>query len=198
MADRKISQFAAVTATVDTDNLVLAVGGSPFRITAADLRFQMRSRYYCKAVDQKAEATVGGTFTSGAWQTRDLNTIQWDDESLIASLASNRITLVAGTYETRIHAPMYSVSRARLRLQNITDATTVLVGSSGPHAYGPTNGAAYNLIFGRFTIAAGKALEIQHVCQVTANTYGFGVPIGDVFAGVGVEVYTEAEFWLIG
>lgn len=195
MADSKVSLLAAATTIGATDDLYVAVGGASKRITGADAKLAFLPPY-CKVVDQKAEAVQGGTFTSGAWRTRDLNTIQWDDDSLIASLAANRITLVAGTYECRIHAPAYTVSGNRIRLQNITDATTVVTGASGQHTNN-SNGTSDAWIFNRFTIAASKALEVQHVCQVTSNTYGFGVAMGGVFA-TGVEVYTEAEFWLIG
>src|SRR5690606_21247003 len=46
--------------------------------------------------DVKPSGTAGGTFTSGSWQTRDLNTIEGD--SSFVSLASNQFTLQPGTY----------------------------------------------------------------------------------------------------
>lgn len=197
MADSKISALTETTTVGNLDALVLARSGTTRKVDAINLQGYVRSSAYVKVVDQKPEATTGGTFTSLAWQTRDLNTIQWDIDSLIVSLAANRLTLVAGTYECRIYAPVYATNRARLRLRNITDSTTVLTGASGLHQYQNGNGGQC-WMFGRFTIAASKALEVQHVCQTTSNTYGFGVPMGDVFAGIGPEVYTEAEFWLIG
>ncbi len=52
-------------------------------------------------VDEKAANTSGGTFTSGAWQTRTLNTLTVNDDG-IASLSDDQITLPAGTYEIEI------------------------------------------------------------------------------------------------
>lgn len=194
MADSKVSALAAVTTIADADDLYVAVSGASNRITGANARFALRPRY-AKIVDQKAEGVNGGTFTSGAWRTRDLNTIQWDADSLV-TVAANQITLDAGTYECRIHAPSYAVSRNRIRLRNVTDSTTVLTSASGQHCGSPASSDVW--IFNRFTIAASKALEVQHICQNTSTTFGFGVSLGDTVAGAGVEVYTEAEFWLIG
>jgi hypothetical protein len=197
VADSKISALTATT-TADSDELVLARSGTTRKITANNMRNYIRSSAYCKIVDQKAEATPGGTFTAGAWRTRDLNTIQWDPDSLVVSLSANQFVLVAGTYYCRVHCPAYSTSTQRARIYNVTDAAQVVIAGSGQHNWTSGGVSGESWILNRFTIAASKTLRIEHVCQVTANTYGFGVPIGDVFAGVGVEVYTEAEFWLIG
>ena len=47
--------------------------------------------------DQKASGTAGGDFTSGAWQTRTLNTEVFNTITGSA-LAANQVTLPAGTY----------------------------------------------------------------------------------------------------
>ena len=49
--------------------------------------------------DEKANGTQGGTFTSGSWYTRDLNTVV-TNEINGASLSSNQFTLPAGDYVT--------------------------------------------------------------------------------------------------
>ena len=138
--------------------------------------------------DEKSSGTHGGTFTSGAWRTRDLNTEVVDTGSH-ASVASNQITLAAGTYRADIFAPGNGVTGHRARLQNITDGTTVLLGSS---AYAPNtspSGLSYSVVKGRFTIASTKTLEVQHYCSSTFSTYGFGVALGD---GTN-EIYTIVE-----
>ena len=53
--------------------------------------------------DVKAANTAGGTFTSGAFQTRTLNTVEGD--ASIVSLAANQFTLQAGTYHIEGVAP---------------------------------------------------------------------------------------------
>src|SRR5687768_2319629 len=76
-------------------------------------------------VDEKAANTAGGTFTTGAWRTRTLNTEKLDE--ITSTLASNQFTLPAGTYNIVASAPAFFVSRHQTRLRNITDGTTTLV-----------------------------------------------------------------------
>jgi hypothetical protein len=128
--------------------------------------------YICLA-DQKAQNTAGGTFTSGAWRTRTLNT-EVTDTGGDCSLASNQFTLTAGTYEVWALAPAHACDRHQARLQNVTDGSTLITGTVGI-----TSGAAsvdsVSVVVGRFTVAASKALELQHQCQTSKATNGFGV-----------------------
>ena len=107
------------------------------------------------------------------------------------SVASNKITLAAGTYRFHISAPALYVNVHQARLQNVTDGTTVKVGSS---EYSIQSGfsiiASRSIIVGRFTIAGTKDFEIQHQCQTTQATNGYGNA-----ANFTTEVYTQAEFW---
>lgn len=133
--------------------------------------------------DQKTQNTEGGTFTSGAWRTRDLNT-EVVDTGGDCSLSSNQFTLTAGTYEIIAVAPAALVNRHQIRLQNVTDGTTVLTGK--PSISGASdNTQTDSILLGRFTIGASKALEIQHQCQTTYGTSGFGLA-----ANFTTEVYT--------
>ena len=144
---------------------------------------------YIQVRDDKASGTDGGTFTSGAWRTRDLNT-EKADTGAHASVAANQITLAAGTYRFRASAPARGVSLHKLRLQNVTDAATIEVGVSVRQE---STDADVGLAFvsGRFTISASKVLELQHRCSNSTSTDGFGAACG---FGV-VEVYAEIEFW---
>lgn len=148
--------------------------------------------------DQKASGTNGGTFTSGAWRTRDLNTTVFN--SIIGfSLAANQFTLLSGTYIIRASAPGVISARHATRLQNITDASTVLAGTSEFSSLlsDPTEGfTTRSFIIGDFTITATKVFEIQHRCDHTQATLGFGVAAGGSFA-VANELYTEAQIWKI-
>lgn len=131
--------------------------------------------------DQKATATNGGTFTAGAWQTRDLNT-QVDTGGASCSLATNQFTLTAGTYKLEAYAQAFRVEQHMVRIQNITDATTLILGAS---SYAKNNnGAGSNIGYAGigFTIATTKTYELQHRCTTDRTTDGFGVPSG--FAGI--------------
>jgi hypothetical protein len=135
--------------------------------------------------------TDGGGFTSGAWQTRTLNT-EHADAGGHGALSSNQVTLAAGTYLADITCPAGVCADHQARLYNITDAATTLVGTSEYTGTGNTNYTKSH-ITGRFTIATQKVFEVQHRCTTTKNTDGFGNAnnFGEV------EVYTVARFWKV-
>lgn len=134
-------------------------------------------------VDQKTATTQGGTFTSGAWRTRDLNTTLWDDIGITVS--TNQITLPAGTYLMHAIAPALRVDEHKTKIYNISDATDEEIGTSG---YGNPSVAvnSYSETRAKITIASSKIFEVQHICDVTRATDGFGQGQG---IG-GVEKYT--------
>lgn len=141
---------------------------------------------YAILQDQKAQNTAGGTFTSGAWQTRVLNT-EVSDTSSIVTIASNQFTPISGTYLIRVWAPCRAVDRHQARLQNATAATTTAYGTGG---YSPNSGTgdspSPSIIETVFTANGTDAYEIQHRCATTVATNGFGVE-----ANLGTEVYTS-------
>lgn len=143
---------------------------------------------YIVVRDEKANNTDGGTFTSGDWRTRDLN-VELVDTGNNATLASNQITLLAGTYRCHLMAPAHFVARHKLRLQNISDAVTEILGQSAD-----TSGSSVvtvSHVVGRFTIAATKIFELQHRCVTSRSGDGFG----QASAFGTIEVYTQAVFW---
>jgi len=148
------------------------------------------SSSYTKVYDSKPNGTPGGTFTAGSWQTRDLNSIE--DTVSWLSLASNQITLAAGTYRVNISCPAYYVNRNKAQLYNITDSTTQLISNNGCSIQ--TSGGAttsYVTIAGKFTIASTKTFVVQHRCEVTYAVHGFGTNTSFSVA----EIYTTAEIW---
>jgi len=127
---------------------------------------------YASIKQAVASGTNGGTFTSGAWQTRPLTTIS--TTSAFASLSSNVITLAAGTYRVSGSALGNQVDWHQLRLRNTTDSATLLVGVLSFAAAASPYGATLSSISGRFTLAASKSVELQHYGQTTRSTDGFG------------------------
>ncbi len=140
---------------------------------------------YLVVRDEKTQGTDGGTFTSGAWQTRELNT-EATDIGDIGSLASNQITLEKGTYVCTITCPASQVGRHQARLQNITDSETTLLGMSAKEAAGEVS---VSVIQGIFTILSAKTFEVQHRCETTRATDGFGIA-----GNFATEIYTVAIF----
>jgi hypothetical protein len=122
--------------------------------------------------DQKAANTAGGTFTSGAWQTRTLNTEVTD--TIGSTLSSNQFTLPAGTYDIDAIVPAFTVGLHKAKLYNITDAADTLQGTSAS-AQASSSVFSYSVVRGRFTIAGTKTFEIRHQCQTTRATDGFGI-----------------------
>lgn len=186
-----------------TDDLIAGdiVANQQIEVVYDGTNFQLVSRPptvdipYVKVSDTKASATDGGTFTTGAWRTRDINT-EDSDTAGICSIAANQITLSAGTYICKIFAPAYGVDQHKARLQNTTGATTLVLGKrANAGAPGASAGMSESIIAGKFTVAAAQALEVQHYCRTTRATDGFGTGFAD--AGVS-EVYTVAEFWKVG
>jgi len=137
--------------------------------------------------DEKAAGTAGGTFTAGAWVTRTLNTVK-ANAITGASLSSNRITLPAGTYYIDAAVPAGFVEEHASRLQNITDATTAVIGTSG--WVSSANGNFPSLLRGRFTISAQKTFEVQHRSTASRSTDGLGHA-----TGLQTEVYTDVVIW---
>ena len=143
---------------------------------------------YAIIADQKAQNTSAGTFTSGDWRTRDLNTEIADPDGIV-SISSNQFTLGVGSYLIRWTCPAHAVGQHQTRLQNTTTAATIAVGLS-------QNAQAANLVTNnsdgraRVTLAGSTVLEIQHRCATTKSSDGLGV--GGNFT---TEQYTTVEIF---
>ena len=144
---------------------------------------------YAVVCDQKANNTDGGTFSSGAWRTRDLNREVCDDDGIV-TVANNRFTLGAGTYFIRWSAPAAFCARHQSKLHNYTDNITLDYGNNC-FADNGNNGMNNSMGSSRVTIGATKDFEIQHQCATTVGGDGFGV--GNNFGGV--CIYTVVEIF---
>ena len=142
--------------------------------------------------DEKASGTAGGTFTSGAWQTRTLNT-SLTNEISGASLSSNQITLPSGTYFIIASAPAQVVGGHKLKLRNTTDSSDTLIGTSENTTTGDYGIVGRSYVIGRFTISAQKTFEIQHRGTTTQTTNGFGA----INSFSVVEVYADVQIWKV-
>ncbi|MFC1500993.1 hypothetical protein ACFL58_00895 [Elusimicrobiota bacterium] len=135
------------------------------------------SGQFASIEDQKTSGTNGGTFTSGAWQTRTLNAVQASRGSFF-SLSSNQVTLAAGTYRIMASAPAYYVGAHKLRLRNITDGTTAVYGTAALSNTSTQASSGRSVCQGIVTIAAQKTFEVQHYCASTRATDGLGQAAG--------------------
>jgi hypothetical protein len=142
--------------------------------------------------DEKANGTQGGTFTSGAFRTRDLNT-EKTNSITGASLASNQITLPAGSYYIEALSYAFRTDGNICQWYNVTDTSSTILGMNSTSGPGDT-APGYSTLRGYFTIAAQKVFELQHRCQTTASTFGFGIrnECGQT------EVYSDVLIWKVG
>ena len=145
--------------------------------------------------DQKSTGTYGGTITSGAWRTRDLNTVLVNNISG-ASLATNQITLPAGEYFIDGYATAYYVSNHKARIVNISDSSTLIIGSS-EYTYGgaATYANTKSIVCGIITIPTITTIQLQHICSSTRPIEGFGMTES---VQSGVELYSDLKIWKIG
>lgn len=146
---------------------------------------------YLHVRDEKASGTpAGSSVAADITQTRTLNTIV--SNTMGASLASNTITLPAGTYQCRIRAPAGFVQSHAAYLYNVTDGAYTKTGST---QFAPPTGQTYtdSTVSGQFTISAPKSFTVRHYTQNAYGAYG----LGQQAATGQVEVYAEAEFWRI-
>jgi hypothetical protein len=138
--------------------------------------------------DVKSSGTTSGTFTSGSWQTRTLNTIE-NAQSWI-SLLSNQFSLSAGTYEITAYAPAYSVDAHQAKLYNVTDASDTIIGTTEHVGAASTVGTS-SVVIGTFTITATKTFELRHKCSTTLSTNGFGLAgnlgVSEVYSTVRIK-----------
>jgi hypothetical protein len=143
---------------------------------------------YILITDQKSQNTHGGSFTSGAWRTRDLNT-EVSDSGGHASVASNQITLAAGTYVVNAVAPAFHVNHHQIRLYDITNNSVLATGTcelSSDSDYYVTK----STLKGKFTLTGSTVIELQHYAETTFNSYGYGQA-----CNFGNEIYSMVELW---
>ena len=143
-------------------------------------------------VDQKANATDSGTFTQGAWRTRDLNTEIADADGIV-SISSNQFTLAAGSYLVQWSAPAYQVNNHQTRLYDVTGGAVIHYGTVAfPHdQYSSTQrsfGAA------RITPSGSNVYSIEHRCGNTISNEGFGAKasFGNVLHNTEVLIMKES------
>jgi len=143
--------------------------------------------------DRKADGVGGGTFNSGAWRTRVLNTTVLNTMGSVFNLAANRFTLGRGVYILFASAPAFNVNSHAARLRNITGGATIATGSA-EYSRSGVGGTARSVIRATFSITGNTVFEIQHRCQ-SSSANGFGFPTS--FA-VDNEVYTQVTIFKIG
>ena len=145
--------------------------------------------------DEKATNTDAGASVAGL-QTRVLNTVGLNT-IVGASLATNQFTLPAGNYRINASAPAFGVNGHTAFLRNVTDVTTVIVGTA-ENTSSNTNSTVDPIqtrshIAGKFTIATAKVFDIRHDCIEAVAGNGLG-RVGGTVGGL-ASIYTIVEIF---
>jgi hypothetical protein len=136
---------------------------------------------------EHASGTSPGSVGAAAtWTTRTLNTVK-SNSITGASLASNAVTLPAGTYEYEGSAPAQAVNGHQTQLYNVTDSAVIDMGTS-EYASNASSGANRSVLRGQFVLASAKAVAIRHWTVAAVGTYGIAASTGSN------EVYAEIRF----
>ena len=147
---------------------------------------------YSILTDEKTAGTAGGTFTSGAWQTRDLQNEVYDGIGI--TFSTNEFILPTGNYLIQWSAPAYSVNLHQSRLYDVTGAAIIEYGSTAmaTSLLGHYADVGFTRSFGsaRVTPSGTNNYKIEHHCEDTYATEGFGHA-----GGFAVEVYTVVEIF---
>ncbi len=179
----KILDDAVTTAKI-LDNNITTAKILDDNVTEAKLAIPKNS--ILVVADQKVANTAGGTFTSGDWRTRDLNTVRHNTISG-ASLASNQITLPAGTYYIYAEAQASKVKHHQIKLYDVTNSVDLVIGRNTYIAEDGDVSDGDSSLIATFLLSGESALEIRHICSHSRSNDGFGRASN---FGV-VEVYTQ-------
>ena len=138
-----------------------------------------------QAVDEKPFGTPGGSVPVGN-TLRTLNTVRVNEFGAV--LASNAVTLLAGTYWIEASAPAYAVGRHKLYLRNDTLADLAINGSS---EYVSADNQSRSFLAGRVVVPSTQQFSLRHYVQNTVANQGLGVETNTNIP----EVYTELKIW---
>lgn len=143
--------------------------------------------------DQKPSGTGGGASTAATWHTRTLNTVV-SNSIPGASLASNQITLPAGTYDVIAIAPCHQGEGHRTAIYNVTASAYVLFGQSArSRSTSSTDGSSPSTTMGRFTLASTSTIELRHYISLAISS-----GLGNVSGSGQVEVYGDVFIRRVG
>ena len=122
--------------------------------------------------ETQASGTNAGTFTSGSYVKRVLNTTVIN-QITSCTLTSSVISLPAGSYLVNAVAPGYKTNQHKIKLRNTTDATDIQIGSSEQSDSG-TFTQTISTLNAFFVLTATKNIELQHRCNTTRTNDGLG------------------------
>ena len=143
---------------------------------------------YAVLMDVKSEGNDGGTFTSGQWQVRDLNTEYYDPDSIV-TLSNNIFVLNAGHYFIRFSATAHRVGTHKCVLFRESGTQTIFAHGSSERLV-TDGGSNRSEGIWRGQISGTVNLQIRHRCSSTRDNDGLGKA-----STAGDETYTIVEIF---
>lgn len=147
-------------------------GNNPAWITAPTFRSALWAH-------EQNSGTNGGSTSSGAWTAAPLNTEVYDEDN-IGTVAGNKLSLNAGTYELSAWQTFCSVANdigARARVRNISDGSTIGQGLnvSASDAGSPCTISTVPPTV--FTITWARFIELQYYTDTATANVGLGASL---------------------
>ena len=176
------------TLTVPSGGTLAVASGATINITGATQTGVPSGLFsgYAIFCDQKTSGTDGGTFTSGAWRVRDLNTTIANTDTTNIALGTNQFTLQAGNYYVQWQA-LAGAPNMSAHQSGLHDASSfVQMGKSMRNWTGTGDSCG----FARVTPGSATTYTIQHRCHTTTADTGLGY--SGAFA---VEIYSVVQIF---
>lgn len=139
--------------------------------------------------DEKATTVAGGGCSAATWNARDLNTEVSDTDSIV-SIASDEFTPISGDYLIHIAAATHDSGGHRMRLYNVTGASSVKEGLNAK-ATPASSFSTMAYLTHAFTANGTDAYRIDHYTASATPANGMGDPISDGSNEVYMEILLE-------
>jgi len=138
-------------------------------------------------------AVAGGTFNSGAWQVRDMNTAVSFGNSF-GKVDSNQLHLIDGIYSVHAVATAKDVNTHAVRIEAVAAAVVIMQGANvASNATGGSMASAE--VKGEAIVTDKLILELQHRSTASRALDGFG----EYVSAFGTSpIFSEIEFIKIG
>lgn len=132
--------------------------------------------------------------TANTWNVRPLNMSfggVLDGVSTSLTVSTNTIVFQPGTYKVFARAACFGIGATQLRLQDTSNATTLVTGLS---VYTTTSAQSAPILSGIFNITGTTNVQLQQNCQTTRATNGMGVGISSLFSTM-YNVFAQLEIY---
>lgn len=185
---------------VDTGGTDLEDGAVLQYVAALELwQPKVTVRPFMNVREQQASGVAAGGSTSVMWNPRNLNEVITDEIDGAALSTDNVISLPAGLYYVEANAPAVVAGSHRLRLRDLTEDATLVVGpSANTFAFStadPSEVQTTAVLAGQFGIKDPRDVRLEHWIDQGFADYGLGVPPTDPDEPA---VYAEIRLWRLG